>query len=223
MRSPIPVTLNGRYLTLVPWDRSKHLESLYQALGGDEGINQLLNYFPNDTYTAAEELGDWLDKVNTTANFTTLVALGNQTREVAGMASFMRPDAANGVVEVGCVAHGAAMARSPLSTELHYLMARHVFQDLGYRRYEWKCHSENGPSKAAALRYGFTFEGVFRQHMISRGKNRDTAWFSMIDKEWSAIERAFEVWLNPSNFDDGGKQRKRLEDIRAEAFAKNPA
>ena len=126
----------------------------------------------------------------------------------------MRPDPANGVVEVGSVAHGAAMARSPMSTEAHYLMARHVFEDLGYRRYEWKCHNDNAPSKVTAVRLGFTFEGVFRQHIISKGANRDTAWFSMIDGEWPTLKRAFEAWLEPSNFNPEGEQKIRLEGMR---------
>jgi len=95
-------------------------------------------------------------------------------------------------------------------------MARHVFDDLGYRRYEWKCHNENEPSRTTANRYGFTFEGVFRQHMLSKGKNRDTAWFSMIDGEWPLIKAAFETWLSPENFRADGSQIRKLEDIRAE-------
>lgn len=146
----------------------------------------------------------------------TLVFVENATGDVVGMASYMRPDPANGVVEVGSVAHGARMKRSPLSTEAHYLMAKHVFEDLGYRRYEWKCHNQNEPSKITAKRYGFTFEGVFRQHMISKGANRDTAWFSMIDGEWPLIGKAFEIWLSPENFTADGAQKRKLEDIRVE-------
>ena len=106
------------------------------------------------------------------------------------------------------------MSRSPLSTEAHYLLARHVFEDLGYRRYEWKCHNENEPSKVTARRYGFSFEGVFRQHMLSKGKNRDTAWFSILDSEWPACNAAFERWLAADNFDAEGRQQQRLQDLR---------
>lgn len=212
---PAPVTLKGQYLILVPYQKDEHLDGLWKALGGAERINELIKYFPNDMYTTPAEFGDWLQRVNQTSNFTTLVAVRDSDQTIVGMASYMRPDPANGVVEVGSVAHGAAMARSPLSTEMHYLMAKHVFDDLKYRRYEWKCHNDNGPSKAAAIRYGFTFEGVFRQHMISRGFNRDTAWFSIIDKEWPGIKQAFETWLAPDNFDSDGKQRNRLDNIRA--------
>lgn len=211
---PAPVTLKGRYLKLVPYIKDEHLEGLWQALGGTDGINELIKFFPNDMYTSPAEFGDWLQRVNQTSSFTTLVAIRQTDGAIVGMASYMRPDPANGVVEVGSVAHGTAMAHSPLSTELHYLMAKHVFDDLKYRRYEWKCHNDNEPSKAAAVRYGFTFEGIFRQHMISRGKNRDTAWFSIVDKEWSLIKHAFEAWLAPENFGTDGQQVKKLEDIR---------
>ncbi|KAK5075174.1 hypothetical protein LTR64_001379 [Lithohypha guttulata] len=213
---PAPVTLPGRYVTLVPYDREQHLERLWQALGGANGINELIKYFPNDTYLVSHDLGSWIERSNAASNFTTLVVVRNSDSTVVGMASYMRPDPSNGVVEVGSVAHGSAMARSPLSTELHYLMAKHVFDDLGYRRYEWKCHNDNEPSRASAERYGFTFEGVFRQHMISRGKNRDTAWFSIIDKEWPMIRKAFEMWLEPDNFDEQGRQKKKLQEIRKE-------
>ena len=152
-------------------------------------------------------------------DWATLAASDRATGEIVGMASYMRIDAPNGVIEVGSVAHGAAMARKPGATELHYLMARHVFEDLGYRRYEWKCHDDNQPSKRAAERLGFTFEGVFRQHMISKGKNRDTAWYAMIDKDWPVIGRALENWLSPENFDPAGNQRQTLEDIRAALIA----
>ena len=214
--APAPVTLVGRFLTLEPYDRATHLADLWDALGGAEGFNELIRYFPNDHYSDADAFGAWLDSVRTNSGFVTLVARENASGKVVGMASYMRPDPKNGVIEVGSVAHGTAMKRSPMSTELHYLMARHVFEDLGYRRYEWKCHNENEPSKITAVRYGFSFEGVFRQHLISRGANRDTAWFSMIDSEWPVIGKAFEAWLSPENFDATGRQKRRLEDIRAE-------
>jgi RimJ/RimL family protein N-acetyltransferase len=214
--APGPVTLKGRFVTLEPYEKDRHLKALWDALGGNDGINPLLKYFPNDDFAGIEEFGDWLEAVRLNSSFVTLVFRDNATGKVVGMASYMRPDPKNGVVEVGAVAHGPGMRRSPLATEAHYLMARHVFDDLDYRRYEWKCHNENEPSKVTARRYGFAFEGVFRQHVISKGANRDTAWFSMIDSEWPLIREAFETWLAPGNFDGEGKQRRRLEDIRAD-------
>lgn len=214
--APAPVRLEGRYVIAEPYERAVHRITLWDALGGEEGINDLIRYFPNKTYRTPDEFADWIEDINTRLGYVTFVFRDKEDGEVVGMGTLMRPDPANGVIEVGSIAHGAGMTRSPLSTEAHYLLARHVFEDLGYRRYEWKCHNENEPSKRTALRYGFTFEGVFRQHMISRGANRDTAWFSMIDGEWPVLAKAFEAWLDPSNFDDHGHQKRRLEEIRAE-------
>ncbi|GEO85425.1 MULTISPECIES: GNAT family N-acetyltransferase [Alphaproteobacteria] len=213
--TPQPVRLEGRFVTVEPYDKAKHLEALWEGLGG-MGINPLLLYFTNYDFSGIEDFEKWLDSVQTNWGWVAHVFRDNKTGKVVGMSSYMRADPANGVVEVGAVAHGPAMSRTPISTEAHYLMARHVFDDLGYRRYEWKCHNENEPSKAAAKRYGFTFEGVFRQHMLSKGKNRDTAWFSMIDGEWPLIGAAFKAWLAPENFGADGQQVRRLEDIRAD-------
>ncbi|MEO1237537.1 MAG: GNAT family protein, partial [Planctomycetota bacterium] len=133
---------------------------------------------------------------------------------VVGMASFMSTIADHGVTEVGYVAHGPAMMRSPAATEAHYLLARHAFAMMGYRRYEWKCNADNLPSRRAALRLGFVYEGTFRHHRVARDLNRDTAYFSMTDRDWPACRGAFEAWLSPHNFDDTGRQRVRLEDLR---------
>jgi RimJ/RimL family protein N-acetyltransferase len=213
--APKPVRLEGRFVTVEPYDKATHLQALWDGLGG-MGINPLLLYFTNYDFSGIADFEKWLDATQSNWGWVPHVFRDNKTGKVVGMASYMRADPANGVVEVGAVAHGPAMSRTPLATEAHYLMARHVFDDLGYRRYEWKCHNDNAPSKTTAERYGFTFEGVFRQHMLSKGKNRDTAWFSMIDGEWPVIRAAFEAWLAPENFDAEGRQIRRLEDIRAE-------
>ncbi|MFN3508199.1 MAG: GNAT family N-acetyltransferase [Allorhizobium sp.] len=215
--APQPVRLEGRFVVVEPYDRAAPLEALWYGLGG-MAINPLLTYFTQPDFRGIEDFDAWLTAVQK-GGWVTEVFRDKATGNVVGMANYMRPDPANGVVEVGGVAHGPAMSRSPLATEAHYLLARHVFDDLGYRRYEWKCHNGNEPSKVTAKRYGFTFEGVFRQHMLSKGKNRDTAWFSMIDGEWPLIRAAFEAWLDPQNFDEAGRQRRRLEDLRAELAA----
>jgi len=212
--APQPVRLEGRFVVIEPYQRSAHLEPLWDGLGG-MAINTLLTYFTQPDFNGIEEFDAWLTAVQK-GGWVTEVIRDKATGKVVGMANYMRPDPANGVVEIGGVAHGPAMSRSALATEAHYLLARHIFEDLGYRRYEWKCHNDNEPSKATAKRYGFSFEGVFRQHMLSKGKNRDTAWFSMIDGEWPLIRAAFEAWLAPENFDEAGRQRRRLEDLRAE-------
>ncbi len=216
VQAPAPVTLKGRFVTLEPFEAGKHLEKMWDALGGATRINSLLRYFPQPDFLEPRQLGEGLQAAARDLGWVTFAFRDNGTGEVAGMASFMRPDPKNGVVEVGSVAHAIQVQRSPLTTEAHYLMARHVFDDLGYRRYEWKCHNENEPSKRAAARYGFTFEGIFRQHMISKGANRDTAWFSIIDGEWPLLKAAFEEWLAPGNFDAEGRQVRRLEDVRAD-------
>ncbi|WP_394687931.1 GNAT family N-acetyltransferase [Hoeflea sp.] len=211
--APQAFSATGRYVMIEPFRRHAHEATLWEALGG-ETVNDLIRYFPNGPYAQPSELCDWLEKSARELGWVTCVFRGRKSGDVVGMASYMRPDPANGVVEVGSVAHGAAMARTPMSTEAHYLMARHVFEDLDYRRYEWKCHNLNEPSKVTAKRLGFQFEGVFRQHIVAKGMNRDTAWFSMIDGEWPALKAAFEAWLEPSNFALDGRQKRRLEDLR---------
>lgn len=128
----------------------------------------------------------------------------------SGWQSFMRIEPAHGVIEIGAILWGPAIARTRIATEALYLFAAHVFEDLGYRRFEWKCHNDNEPSKRAACRFGFTYEGLFRQHMVAKGANRDTAWFSMLDGEWPALKAAYEAWLAPGNFDEAGRQKVRL-------------
>ena len=211
---PAGVTLKGRFVTVEPYERERHLHALWDGLGQMD-INPLLKYFTQPEFSGIEAFDTWLASVQK-GGWVTEVFRDNGSGRIVGMANYMRPDPANGVVEVGGVAHGPAMSRTPLATEAHYLMAKHVFEDLGYRRYEWKCHNDNKPSHAAAQRYGFTFEGVFRQHMLSKGENRDTAWYSIIDKEWPVVGKAFETWLSPDNFNPDGSQKRKLEDIRAE-------
>jgi RimJ/RimL family protein N-acetyltransferase len=137
-----------------------------------------------------------------------------RTGRAEGRQALMRIDATHGVIEIGSILWGPAIARTRVSTEAFHLFARHVFETLGYRRFEWKCNNLNEPSKRAALRFGFTFEGVFRQHMVVKGANRDTAWFSILDSEWPELAAAYAAWLDPANFDDAGRQRRTLAECR---------
>jgi len=130
------------------------------------------------------------------------------------MASYLRITPAHGVIEVGYIWYSPALQRTRMATEAMYVMARHAFEDLGYRRYEWKCNALNEPSRRAALRLGFAYEGVFRQHMVVKDRNRDTAWYSMLDSEWPAAKAAFEAWLQPGNFDAEGRQLRGLAELR---------
>lgn len=212
---PVPqnVTLKGNNVAVETWDRTKHQDDLWFALNiGD--ANKLMQYFPDDPFAGAQDFGTWLEGYNTSGLFSTMVFRCNETGKLVGMASYMHIDGKNGSIEVGAVAHGPQMSRSKMSTEAHYLMARYVFDELGYRRYEWKLNNENKPSHRAAKRFGFTFEGLFRQHIVSKGQNRDTAWYSMIDGEWAQRKAGFEAWLSDYNFDAAGQQIKTLEEIR---------
>ena len=136
----------------------------------------------------------------------------NATGKAIGLASYLRIDPASGSIEVGHINYSPLLQRTPAATEAMYLMMQRVFE-LGYRRYEWKCDALNARSRAAAQRYGFSFEGIFRQATVYKGRNRDTAWYAIIDREWPALQAAFLQWLDPSNFDADGRQRVRLADL----------
>jgi RimJ/RimL family protein N-acetyltransferase len=223
---PVPMRLEGRTLVLEAFDKDRHGTDLWQTLGGDESANARIRYFPDAPYTGAEHFASTYAAKQ--AEWHTMVmrmhahqsdssasdVVGQVVGQVVGMASYMRIRPEHGSIEVGAVAHGAAMARSAMSTEAHYLLAKHIFEDLGYRRYEWKLNNDNQPSHKAAVRLGFTFEGTFRQDMVTHGANRDTAWYSMLDHEWPSRKAALESWLAPENFDADGRQRRLLESFR---------
>jgi RimJ/RimL family protein N-acetyltransferase len=204
---PRPVTLRGRYVTLEPLDAARHSAALWEAV---RGRDELWTWLAQGPYPSAAAMMDGLDKWQAANSAVLLAIVPVKTGQAAGWASYMRIDPAHGAIEVGNVMFSPTLQRTREATEAMYLMARHVFEDLGYRRYEWKCNAENEPSRRAAVRLGFTFEGIFRQHMVVKGRNRDTAWFAMLDKEWPARKRAFEEWLEPGNFDGEGRQRRQL-------------
>ena len=214
--SSAPVT--GRHVAIVPFNRAAHEAPLWDAFGG-LAANELLYHFGWRHMDRAADLGAILEGLNAGHGFVTCVFAHPETAAIMGMASYMRIDEQNGVCEVGCIAHGAPMARSPASTEAHYLMARRVFDELGYRRYEWKLNNPNQASHRAARRFGFVFEGVFRQHAVKPYGNRDTAWYAMLDGEWPAVRQAMERWLAPANFDTRGRQRRTLLEIRTDIHA----
>jgi RimJ/RimL family protein N-acetyltransferase len=161
-----------------------------------------------------DELQPWLEKSEASQDPLFFAVIERVSGKIAGRQSLMRIESGSGVIEIGHIYWSALMARTPAATEAQYLFQKYVFHELGYRRFEWKCHNLNEPSKRAALRFGFKFEGVFRQHLVFKGGNRDTAWFSIIDTEWPDLFKAYEAWLSPSNFDAAGQQRRRLEDYR---------
>ncbi|MFZ1813461.1 MAG: GNAT family protein [Rhizobiaceae bacterium] len=216
---PQRVVLEGRLVRLEPLGAARHGDDLYEAAVAGDAAQRFL-WLPETVPTDRAEFQPWLDRAEASEDPLFSAVIDRQTGKAVGRQTLMRIDGANGVVETGNIHWGPAMQRSALSSEALYLHARHVFDDLGYRRFEWKCNNHNEPSKRAAERFGFAFEGVFRQHMIVKGKNRDTAWFSMIDRDWPLIRQAFEAWLDPANFDQAGKQISRLEAIRASLAAK---
>ena len=155
----------------------------------------------------------WLERSAGSSDPLFWAVVDKRTGRAEGRQALMRIDAGHGVIEIGSILWGPAMAGTRVATEAQFLFACHVFDDLGYRRFEWKCDDRNQASKRAALRFGFRFEGIFRQHMVVKGQNRDTAWFSIIDHDWPALKARYLAWLDPANFDGEGRQRQRLQDI----------
>ena len=203
---PGPVALKGRFGSVEKLDPKRHGATMWESIRGHD---ELWTYNGNGPFPEAAGFAAWLAERATLDDpyyFSIVDAAGRSL----GMLTLMEIRTAMRVIEVGHVCYGPALQRTPLATEAQYLTARYVFETLGYRRHEWKCHEFNEPSRRAALRLGFTYEGIFRQHMIVKGRNRDTAWFSMLDSEWPARKAAFERWLAPENFGPDGKQKTSL-------------
>ena len=211
--------LHGRHVILAPYDPSAHGFLLGQILATPAAADTW-NYMPFE-FTDALHFGHEFDVRSTAQDWIPYTILDRHSTKPLGMASYMRQRPEHGSIEVGCVAFSHELRRTIAATEAMYLMAAHVFDDLNYRRYEWKCHNENAASKQAAIRFGFQFEGVFRNDMVMKGKNRDTAWFAMTDDDWPRVKQAFQRWLDPSNFDENGQQKQSLSVLQA-AYAAHP-
>lgn len=216
-RSPPPRTaMADRFCTVLPLDPARHAAQLFAAYADDvEG--RLWTYLPRGPFASPVEYRAWAEQACRGDDPLTHAIIDNATGEAVGTAAYMRIEPAVGVIEVGSITYSPRLQRRPAGTEAMYLMMRRVFDELGYRRYEWKCNSLNLPSRTAAERLGFQYEGLFRQATITRGRNRDTAWFSVIDGEWPALRAAFEGWLDPANFDAEGQQRRSLASFRPTA------
>jgi RimJ/RimL family protein N-acetyltransferase len=198
---------------VAPLDAAAHAEALWEAVRGPEN-DALWRYLFDGPFADFAAFRAMIERKAASQDPLFFAILDGKGR-AAGYASYMRMEPAHRCIEVGGILFTPALQRTAAATEAMYLMARHVFEDLGYRRYEWKCDSRNEPSRRAALRLGFTFEGIFRQHMIVKGRNRDTAWFAMLDAEWPARKAAFERWLAPANFDADGRQKSSLSALRS--------
>jgi RimJ/RimL family protein N-acetyltransferase len=209
--APLPgaVTLKGRFGTVERLDAARHGADLWQSVRGHD---EIWTYLPPGPFgDDAAAFAAWLAGCERNTERIFYAILDSNGRAI-GISALMEIRPAMRVIEVGHIVFSPALQRTPLGTEAQYLLARYAFETLGYRRYEWKCNALNGASRRAAQRYGFSYEGIFRQHMIVKGRSRDTAWFSIIDSEWPARRAAFERWLKPENFDREGKQIRKLGD-----------
>ncbi|WP_313772918.1 GNAT family protein [Enterobacter huaxiensis] len=213
---PSRVTLKGRYCYLEPL-RVEHADALFRAYHLAEDTRGWTWLLREPDATAAD-FSQWVASVSDLPDPMHFTVFDNQTHSPVGTLALMRIDPKNGVVEVGHVHFSPLLSRTPMSTEAQYLLMQYVFDTLGYRRYEWKCNSLNEPSRRAALRLGFQYEGRFRQALVIKGHNRDTDWFSIIDAEWPALAKAFENWLATDNFTADGTQRRSLESWRKTGF-----
>ena len=204
----------GRFVRLEPLEAKRHGDGLFEASSVPDAGSRFtwLGDFAPESRAAFQP---WLEKAEASLDPLFFTVIDKASGKVAGRQTLMRIEPAHGVAEIGNIYWGPLMSRTPAATEAQFLFASYVFDELGYRRYEWKCDDANKPSERAAERFGFRFEGIFRQHLVIKGKNRDTAWYSIIDKEWPALKKAYEAWLDPANFDEQGRQVKKLEEMRA--------
>ena len=206
---PERVVLEGRYTRLEPLDPNLHGTDLF-ASARQPGADDRFRYLFEEAPTDLAAFTPWLKHAAASADPLFFAVVDRATGRAEGRQSLMRIDSLNGVIEIGHILWGPAIARSRMCTEALFLFAQYAFDTLGYRRFEWKCNSLNEPSRRAALRFGFQFEGIFRQHMIQKGRNRDTAWFAMIDADWPRLRAGYEAWLRPENFDAAGRQLGKL-------------
>lgn len=207
--------LLGERVRLEPVDPGRCAQELFVAGHGHGSEPDVWRYLPYGPFADVGELRGWLDARARSRDPLFLTVIDLATGRAGGVVSFLRPEPAHGSVEIGHIWFGADLQRTPQATEVIFLLASHAFEDLGNRRLEWKCNAANARSRRAAQRFGFSYEGVFRQHMIVKGRNRDTAWYSMLDSEWPAARSAFQTWLDPANFDADGRQRTSLATLRS--------
>ncbi|MFJ2327692.1 GNAT family N-acetyltransferase [Pseudomonas sp. NPDC087690] len=208
--APTATLLEGRFIRLERLDPARHADELFAALEGPGADPKLWDYLPYGPFPERNVFNTWLNNHAAASDPYFFAVIDRASAQVQGILSLMSIVPAQGRIEIGHVTFGAPMQRSPKSTEAVYLLAKHSF-DLGYRRLEWKCNNGNARSKYAAERLGFSFEGVFRQHMVVKGQNRDTAWYSILDGEWPAIAAGFEQWLSDENQTPDGQVKGLVE------------
>ena len=209
---PSRTSMEGRYCRIEALDPERHAADLFEAYS-PEPAARLWTYMPQEWFGTEAKLRDWMATAAESEDPLFYTLIERESGRAVGIAAYMRIVPEHGVIEVGNIAFAPRLQRTPIATEAMFLMMKRVFNELGYRRYEWKCDSHNAPSRRAAERFGFQYEGLFRQAIVYKGRNRDTAWFAMTDEDWPAIEAVFEKWLDPSNFDADGQQISKLSDL----------
>ncbi len=212
-RRPERAPLDGNLVRLEPLDPVRHGDDLFEASIGADATWQYLPYGP---FPGKKEFLAWLHERAPLEDPLAFTIIDREAKAARGIETLMSIEPEHGSIEIGHIWLSPALQRTRQATEAIYLLSRYAFDELGNRRYEWKCDAANAPSRHAAERFGFTFEGVFRQHRIVKGRNRDTAWYSITDGEWPSRRAAFEAWLSPDNFDAVGRQRRSLAELRGE-------
>lgn len=217
-RNPERKVLDGQYCRLEPFDPARHGDELFQASTPADAA-QRFQYLFETAPDSADAFKQWMQTSAASEDPLFFAVIDKATGRCEGRQTLMRITPAQQGIEIGNIYWGPAIAGTRVSTEANFLFASYCLDDLGYRRYEWKCNALNAPSRQAAIRFGFQFEGLFRRHMIVRGRTRDTAWFSIISEQWPALKLAYEQWLDPANFDDKQQQKSRLSDLTRAALA----
>ena len=217
-RLPERVVLEGRYCRLEPLDAERHGAELYAASTPADAAARFL-YLGEPAPTSEDELVSWARSAQSSDDPLFFAVIDKRSGRVEGRQTLMRITPAQQTIEIGNIYWGPAIAGTQVATEANFLFAQYAFDELGYRRYEWKCNALNEPSRRAALRFGFSYEGHFRRAVITRGRTRDTSWFSIIDEEWPQLKAAYEQWLAPDNFDAESQQRTRLSELTRAALA----
>ncbi len=210
---PERAPIEGRSLRLEPIDPARHLTDLFAASSDDPA---LWTYMPYGPFEEPAQMEEWLEGCARSDDPLFMALVETADARAAGMASFLNIRPAHGVLELGHIWFSQRLRQRRPATEAIFLMLSAAFDDLGYRRVEWKCDAANAASRRAALRFGFVYEGIFRQHLIVKGRNRDTAWFAILDRDWPALRSGFEAWLDPANFDDSGRQRRALSALTSD-------
>ncbi len=211
----------GRFCRLEALEAGRHAEDLFAANAQDAG-GRNWTYLSYGPFARLQAYTEWASQMSQSDNPLFYAIVDARAGRATGVAAYLRIDRNAGSIEVGHLNYSPLLQRTPASTEAMYLMMDRVFA-LGYRRYEWKCDALNAPSRAAAERLGFCYEGTFRQATVCKGRNRDTAWFAVIDAQWPSLRDAFQTWLDPANFDEHGKQRTSLRKLTTSALAADPS